>query len=221
MDDERPHGQRLHTPAAPRRRVAAGEPGRVEVDGVQNGDAAPVGDLDSRLEPRGREAARHMGDQEPGAVPFRAGLDQERKEGDLVVERVGQQVVGVQVPHRVEDLRHLRVEQPLPRHGLRCLPLHAPAQQPQPLDRVHGVHRGLQGQMDVVLLQQDQGLVDEEPTVLQGQLVGAVQEGGQGGRAEQVVTYWFRRVPEELGCVLMNRFGHGDAPAFHDVRAGP
>ena len=105
MDDQRPDGERLEATGVPRRGVAAGEAGRVQVDGAVDRDAAPVGHLGARAEPGRGEALHHARDHVVGrARVVEVLLDQEGQEGDLAGERAGQQVVGVQVADRVEDL---------------------------------------------------------------------------------------------------------------------
>nr|WP_255344909.1 hypothetical protein [Streptomyces avermitilis] len=208
VDAQRPYGQRLHTPAAASLGVAAGEPGGGKVDGLGDGDAAPVGDLDPRLEARSQEALGHLGDHEVGALLVGVPLDEERQEGDLADEGLGEQVVGVQVPDRVEDLRHLGVEHPLRWHVLRRLSLQTVDEQPKALDRVHRVHRGLERQVDVVLLQQDQRLGGDESTLVERQRSRLPQEGGQVGGGRQVLAHRLGRVRDEIGNGPVGFVGH-------------
>jgi hypothetical protein len=88
-------------------------------------------------------------------------LDHEGQERDPLRERLGEKVVGVQVAHRREDRLHLAVEFHL-RPALEGVGLlEAAAHEAQPLHRVHRVHRALERQVHVVLLEEDEGLVDE------------------------------------------------------------
>ena len=80
-------------------------------------------------------------------------------------ERGGQQVVGVQVAHRGEDVGQLAVELHLRAPGLLGQRRQPVAQQPQPLHRVDRVHRPLEHQVHVALLDHHQCLVDEQQAV--------------------------------------------------------
>jgi hypothetical protein len=126
MDDQRPDGEGLQATGVPRCRVATREPGRVQVDGAVDRDPSPVGQLHARAELGSGESLRHVRNH----VVRRARLvdvllDQEGQEGDLAGEGAGKQVVGVQIAHRMEDLRQLAVEQQMRIHRRGRLALEA------------------------------------------------------------------------------------------------
>ena len=60
------------------------------------------------------------------------------------------------------------------------LPVQLGPQQPQPLHRVDRVHRHLQRQVHVVLLQQHERLVDDQLALVEGERAGAGEEVGSG-----------------------------------------
>jgi hypothetical protein len=193
---QRPDGERVDPSGEPGGDVAAGEAVGVDRHGARDRHAVPVRDLHPDAERRGRHALGDPGDEVPLVAAVRAALHLERQVGDHPGERGGQQVVGVQVAHRVEDARHLRVEDRLRVHGLRGLPQQPRPQQPQPLHRVHRVHRRLQRQVHVVALEQQQGLLD------QYQPLGV---GEHARRREEVV----QRHGAGHGC-LVRAEGDGD-----------
>ena len=106
-----------------------------------------------------------------------APLDEEGQEGGAGRERGGQQVVGVQVAHRGEDLGQLAVELDLGAAGLLRQRGEPVAQQAQPLHRVDRVHRPLEHEVDVALLDHHERLVDEEQAV--GEREGAVAHAAE------------------------------------------
>ncbi len=153
MYDQWPDGQRLQPPRVLRVGIAAGEPRGVDVDRAIDGDAVPVRHLDTDAERWCRESLEQVRDHVsalPGLVVL---LDLEGQEGNHAVIGPRQQVVGVQVTHRVEDLRHLRVESRLGFHRVGPLSPQSDLEQTQPLQRVDRVHRGLEVQVHVVALQ--------------------------------------------------------------------
>ena len=64
-------------------------------------------------------------------------------------------------------------------------PLQSVAEQPEPLDRVDGVHRPLERQVDVELLDQHACLVGDESALLGIELAGEPEEVRQGHHARQ------------------------------------
>jgi hypothetical protein len=173
----------------PRSGVASGEAGGVQLDGMVDRDPTPVGHLGARAEPRRGEALDHTGHHIVGrAILVEVLLDPERQEGDLAREGTGQQIVGVQVSHRVEDPRQLGVEQPLRTHRLGGLAFQADPQQTQALHRVDRVHRRLERKVHIVLLQQHQGLLHEEPALLKGESARTTEKLAQLHRGGQLVT---------------------------------
>ncbi len=114
-----------------------------------------------------------------GAVVGEAAFQLERQEGDLARERRGQQVVRVQVAHRVEGRRQLAVELPLGLGRGVGLPFESGSENSESLHGVHRVHRDFERQMRVVLVQQDQRLVDDELALRQGERAGGGEELGQ------------------------------------------
>ncbi|QYC42458.1 hypothetical protein Nocox_24275 [Nonomuraea coxensis DSM 45129] len=140
-------------------------------------------------EPLGGEARDDPGDHVVPLLPFVVLLDLVRQVRDPAGERLRQQVVGVQVAYRVEDLRQLGVEAPLGVHGRLALPAEPQRQQPQPLDGVHRVHRDLERQVHVVLLDEDQRLRDQRAPVGQGQRSCPVQEVPQLDRSGEPLVH--------------------------------
>jgi hypothetical protein len=173
---ERADGQRVDPASQAGGRVAAGEPVGVHRDRARDRHAVPVRDLHPDAERRRGHALGDPRDQVLLSLPVRAALHLEREVGDHPGERGGQQVIGVQVAHRVEDPRQLRVEDPFGVHRLRGLPEEPRAQQPQPLHRVHRVHRRLQRQVHVVAFEQQQRLLHEDHPVGVGQHPRGLEE---------------------------------------------
>ena len=97
-------------------------------------------------------------------------LDEERQPGDLRVERSRQPVAGVQVTQRVERGHQLGVEPDLCGHGFGRQLIEVLAQEAQPLHRIDGMHRPLQGQVHVGVGEQHDRLIDDQLAVLQREL---------------------------------------------------
>ena len=93
----------------------------------------------------------------------------------------------MQVPHRVEDLRHLGVEDTL-RVGRLCrLPGEAVSEKPQSLDWVDGVHRDLQRQMHIILVEKNERLLDKYSPLIEGQFPGVAEKIRQQSRGAQLL----------------------------------
>ena len=110
VDPQRADGQRLHPAGVPGGVVAAGVARRVHLDGAGDRHPVPPGDQRTLAESAFRCARQYLRHEVARLIALKELLHQEWQEGDLPAVGVGQQVIGVQVPHRVKDLRHLCVE---------------------------------------------------------------------------------------------------------------
>ena len=144
----------------------------------------------------------------PRRRPVDAPLDEERQERGAGAERRRQQVVGVQVAHRGEDVGQLAVELDLRSPGLLGQRGEPVAQQPQPLHRVDRVHRPLEHEVDVALLDHHQRLVDEQQAV---------------GQRERAVAHATEEVAEQrsLGGAGRRLGQHGRCGRSRRRRRGP
>ncbi len=128
------------------------------------------------------QMVEHLGHDPPRPVVLVL-LDEDAEERETLVA-ARKDVVRVQVAQLDEDPQQLGVE---PGFGQRR---HVVAEQPQALQRIHGMHRPLQRQVHVEALDQHLGLVDEGPAVRLGQRVlpGEDTEVGHGSDGAEPVT---------------------------------
>ena len=145
-------------------RVAAGVPRRGDLDRARDRNAVPVAHLDA-LAKGGVGKSRHdVADDVFADVIVPIGFHAERQGGSDGIERRRQQVIGVKVAQRREDVGHLRVE-----GAFRCKLREPVPEQPQPLQRVDRMHGPLQGQMRVAALEHNDRLLDDERAFLRSE----------------------------------------------------
>jgi hypothetical protein len=170
VDPQRAHRQGLDAAGVPSGLVAARVPSRRDVHGSLDRHPVPGGDEHSSAEVAGRRRAlHHLRHEITRPIVLVELLHQERQEGQLPGERRRQQVVRVQVTQGMEDLGHLGVEGRARRQGLGIGRVESSLEQPQALHRVDGVHGDLVRQVHVVLLDQHQGLLDDQSSVRERQ----------------------------------------------------
>src|SRR6185437_11589094 len=67
------------------------------------------------------------------------------------------------------------------------LPGEAVAEKPQSLDRVDGVHRDLQRQMNIILVEKNERLLDKYSPLIEGQFPGVAEKIRQQNRGTQLL----------------------------------
>jgi hypothetical protein len=179
MDAQRADGQRFHTPRAPCRRIAAGKAVGIDLHRALDRHAGPLRHFRARPESRRAEPLRQVRHHEVRPVVRLVLLDQEWQVGDAAIEWRGQQAIGVQVAHGVEDFRHLGMEHPFRAHRGRRHALQPRFQQAQPLHRIHRMHGHLERQVGVVLLKQYQRLVHQQAPFIECEVARRRQEIAQ------------------------------------------
>jgi hypothetical protein len=163
MLTQRSDRERLDAPGMAGGCIAPGEALGVDLYRPLDWNAAPVGDRDPRCEVRRRVPRYEAGNGvSPHPLLIEILFDPERQESKLPLVRHRQPVERVEIPNRVKDRQHLGVKDAIRRQGARVRMLQSSAHDPQPLDRIDRVHRYLERQMHVVLLEQKQRLLDDE-----------------------------------------------------------
>ncbi len=169
--------------------VASGEALGIVPDGPLDRDPVPGDDLDPAHERRMAEPGCDVGDEILALPALDVVFHHERQEGQHGTERKRKQIIGVQVVQGGEDLGHFAVEGDLRGQGQRIgRMLQFLQEQLETLDRVDRMHRPLQGQVDIVLLEQDQRLADQQLAVLERQFAHRHQEGCQVHCAGKVLS---------------------------------
>src|SRR5689334_21884248 len=131
--------------------IAPGVVGRRYLNGPLDGNSVPVDEFDATHEGRMVKARNGLRNDVLAMTVLEARLHAKGKKCRHLRELRRQNVIGVQIPHRSEDFRHLVVERDL---AAKLRLRQPPLQKSQALKRVDRMHCALEAEMHVKSLEQ-------------------------------------------------------------------